>query len=1486
MKKKLSLLLMLLMVMTVTNVHAQRLMQTLGRGVVVAKNGANATITWRRLAQDPEQAKWNVYVNGTKINTNPVTNTNMQTAASKLPVGSKVTVTVVNGEKESDPSAPFTVKNFDYRNLFVSILFDKSPLRAADFNTSYVWPIDLDGDGEMDYVVNRKSNSNALDCYVEGYLSSGEFLWTVKLGPNELSCAGQDDMITVADMDCDGLGDVIIQSSDGTQFWNPEAGAFGLFVNGSASADTDGDGIIDYETQNTKNAPRYISVIDGMTGREKASVEQSYNSHYNRNNRAELMGDEYNKHVGHMGVFYFDGIHPAVVMEWHQRNADGSHHYYNGGWAYDFSSGKAGTFHELFNKPTGAPAFHQIRVGDVDGDGCDEMIVGGYTMDQTGSVLFNTGISHGDRFRTSDIDPERPGLETFAIQQYAPDMLGQILYDAADGTPIKKWYLPASGDVGRGECIDVDRTHLGWEMWSTMDGNVYDAQGNVIPNLQNQYPCEGIWWDDEPDREVVQSSDSHYNVFIQDFYKGREIEIAKGSDWRYVTVYAKRAAFWGDIIGDWREELILLHKENGVTVGFVGVTTDYPTNLNNIYCLQQDPHYRGDCSTKGYYQSPNPGFYLGFDMPRPQLPPVMVTDLVFSPSATSWTSGSFTNYERSATASYADGKSVLIDLYTQSEISVNEAVSPSVLYAMPVKGQRVTLKGAGQLTGEMDLWKSQQGCLAVNIPMNYSGKTYISEGVLEVNGTVSADVELRARGTLAGNAVVKGQLLLERALNYEGGRLMPGSATSPLGTITLEKGLTVNSRLFAEMDIHHADQTADLIKVTGDLELAKDASLVFTINLDTDKPSGSYKLMSYTGEFKGSVEQITARGLTGLSYSIVDKDNAIWLVFNEQREPNENVYWTGNAGSDWNYVDNNFSLNGNDTEFVAGDGVIIGDDVTTGNITIDELMPVSKVTFENNTKVITVSGNGGFSGNGSLVMNGNGRVVLNAVKSDYTGPTIINSGTVTVKELADGGICSSLGAASTNAENLQIGKATLIINNVNTATNRGVTLTDTATIQIASGIASLKGMVRGSNGVLRKTGGGQLNITYGGANSWKSTILQAGTLAMGTWNTTFGTATSPIHVTGNSTIVIFDNNSTSTVPSLRNNIEIDGGKILTVNGGKRCNLQGSLSGSGRMKVSFPYVRGDVSTNVSQFEGIIEVTSGQYRLVQGMDLSKGSLQLDAGVYAVSVKAGSGTETALTHKVGALTSSASDCTLATGTWNVGYLGTNNTYAGIINQDATLNKYGEGKLTLTGASTGRINVREGSVSLDNTTNTTTGVVTVYEGGKVCGAGKTASVTINEGGTLAAAKQPTLLGTLTIGTVLSVNAKGRIETKTRKAQSDHFRIDGRATLNNPCFVMQSLDGEWEPGTEYQVFTGSGIITLLGTPTFEPAVPKPGYVWDYSRLTSDGIIAVSEDPTGIGNVEGGISEGNESYYDLQGRKLPAARKGVNIIDGKKVVVK
>ena len=204
MKKNLFPILIMLGVLCVSGTaSAQRIQQKLGRGVVVAKNGTAATLTWRRLAQEPEDATYNIYVNGTKINSEPLTNTNFATTADKVPAGSEVEVKVTYDGKERSVGVPHKVGSYDLRNMFMSIRFDKSPLTAANYGTDYVWPADLDGDGEMDYVVNRKSVSTGLDNYVEAYLSSGEHLWTVKLGPNELSCAGQDDMILAYDMDCE-----------------------------------------------------------------------------------------------------------------------------------------------------------------------------------------------------------------------------------------------------------------------------------------------------------------------------------------------------------------------------------------------------------------------------------------------------------------------------------------------------------------------------------------------------------------------------------------------------------------------------------------------------------------------------------------------------------------------------------------------------------------------------------------------------------------------------------------------------------------------------------------------------------------------------------------------------------------------------------------------------------------------------------------------------------------------------------------------------------------------------------------------------------------------------------------------------------------------------------------------------------------------------------------------------------------------------------
>ena len=138
-------LLVMLAFASSTTVSAQRLQQKMGRGVVAVKNGSNATITWRRFAQEPEDAKYNVYVNGTKLNSSPLSNTNYATQSSLLPAGAKVAVTLVKNGVEQEQSGAYVVKNYDLRNIVVDIHFERggSPLQSSNFDTSYVWPVDL-----------------------------------------------------------------------------------------------------------------------------------------------------------------------------------------------------------------------------------------------------------------------------------------------------------------------------------------------------------------------------------------------------------------------------------------------------------------------------------------------------------------------------------------------------------------------------------------------------------------------------------------------------------------------------------------------------------------------------------------------------------------------------------------------------------------------------------------------------------------------------------------------------------------------------------------------------------------------------------------------------------------------------------------------------------------------------------------------------------------------------------------------------------------------------------------------------------------------------------------------------------------------------------------------------------------------------------------------------------------------------------------------
>lgn len=1395
MKRNLTILLLAAMAAFSLPMSAQRIQQKLGRGVVAVNNGSSVTITWRRLAQEPERAQYNIYIGGAKLNASPLSLTNTTATSAKCPAGSVIAVTSVVDGVESAPSAPFTytpvtLGGTSIKCAYRNVNFTKagSPLpNDGTFVTKYCWPVDLDGDGEMDYVVNRVYTAKNQDGYagwgddklggdcLEAYTSQGKHLWTVGLGVHFFAFGGQNDGVSVGDFDGDGKGEVIVQVCEGARFWDAEKAAFGkyLYYNGTqasytgsgtqavssdgANPDIDGDKITNYTYYSAgKNPQWYFAVIDGMTGAQKDVCAMTLPSDgdmtYTRTNKSSFMTEEYSYLSPAMGAAYLDGVSQSAVAQFQCRTKDGNHHYFT--YAYGYVGG---VFQELwrfkFHEHKGLSEFHHIRIGDVDGDGKDEVMNGQCAVDHDGTLLWTSGIAHGDRFRMSDIDPDHPGQEIFAIQQNAGDMLGMILYDAATGGALKKWYLSGVGDVGRGECMDVDPSHKGYEIWSTME-NIYDCKGNQIGTAKPS-PTEGVWWDGDLGREALITSGSGNNcpAIVAKYNNGgwqRLYEISKESGWQMGAEYGVRPMFFGDICGDWREEIILKQLSGGVEVGFVCLSTGNTTTVKDIYCLLQDPNYFGQITNRGYYQSPNTSFYLGYDMPRPPLPPFMQED---------------------------DGSQVFGLTLGNTTIHPNDQTPKrpnAQIYVLPVKNQTLTLdKELAMQKDGAALWKSQQGTLNATAPIT-TNTIYISEGTLQSTSALNAAVELRARGTLAGSPVVNDTIIFEGALHNEGCRLMPD------GTMTFARNLTINKKVYLTMDV----PSNDIIRVAGNVRVT--GTPVFDIHHAEALAPGEYPLLQYGGTLSG-FSKFAVEGLTGLKYVLENHEDAsgaggtVCLVVKGQREASNDVVWLGGKSKNWDYQTLNWSLNGEDTEFVAGDGVVFTDEAKSTTINAAELMPAGTATFANDTKAYTIQGDGGLSGNASVIFKGKGKVILNATKSDYTGQTLIQSGIVTVKELADAGTPSSLGAASADAANLQIGKATLIVNNSNTGTNRGITLVDTATIQIASGTTAFKGIVKG-DGTLLKTGSGQLNITYAGANAWGGTILQAGILAMGAWNTTFGKAASPLHVTGNATLRMFDSNSTSTMPSVQNAITVDEGKTLTFQAGSRCAIKGALLGKGTYKISFPYVRGDVYTNVSNFEGVYDVTTANCRFVQAMDFSKATLKLEEGAYAAGYKAGKGDEAAYTHKIGTLTGTG---TLGTGTWQISRL--------LVNYKATRT----------------------SVSCD-------------------------AVTIN----------------------------------------------GASTLRNLVIDMHAASAAAMPDdAEFTIIKGTGKRTVSGTVTVLPSQPKEGFVWDTSRLASEGVLAIAPAPTAIREVNAS-SEAKDVIYDLSGRRVIEVKSsGVYIINGKKVSV-
>lgn len=597
-------------------VSTPKQMEFLNRGVVaVRKSTSQVFISWRLLGNDPSGIAFNIYRDNVKLNSSPIT-TSTNYLDDVTTNGNYVIKTVIGGT-EGTASAPVSV----WANNQLSIPLQIPAGGTTPNGTAYTYTAndasvgDVDGDGEYEIflkwdptALNHNSGGYSGDQIFDCYKMNGTLLWRINLGKN-VNAGPHFNQFMVYDFDGDGKSEIILKTADGT------VDGKGVVI-GNAS--------IDYRNTSgwVQQGPEFLTVFNGLTGAAMSTVAYQP-ARANTSDWGDSYGNRQDRFVS--AVAYLDGARPSLIV---------GRGYYDKLMraAYDWRDGQL-TLRWIFdskdpnnpaNNAFSSQGNHQMTIGDVDGDGKDEVINGSSAIDDDGTRLWTYGQGHGDALHMSDMDPDRPGMEIWQCLesegQYSP--YGIRLNDAKTGKMI--FGAQTTGDVGRALAADVDPNHRGYEMWSS-SGDFYNVQDGLIgtakPTGGSQAVNGAVWWDGDLGRELLDGT-------IMDKWNPTTKSLN-----RLFTIYQaapvssnndskKNPALTGDLLGDWREEILLRRSDNTALILFTtNISSDY-----RITTLMHDPQYRTAIAwqNSGYNQPPHPSFFLGYDMPIAPTPNIEV----------------------------------------------------------------------------------------------------------------------------------------------------------------------------------------------------------------------------------------------------------------------------------------------------------------------------------------------------------------------------------------------------------------------------------------------------------------------------------------------------------------------------------------------------------------------------------------------------------------------------------------------------------------------------------------------------------------------------------------------------------------------------------------------------------------------------------------------------------------------------------------------
>ncbi|MDR3219448.1 MAG: InlB B-repeat-containing protein [Dysgonamonadaceae bacterium] len=597
----------------------KRQIEKLSRGLVAVPSGSNVFLSWRLLGTDPDGIEFNLYKNDdtTPLNPSPLDAAHTDYLHTGGTAANTYSVAVLVGGEEIYRSEPANVWTGQYLNIPVQMpttghLPDGSPYTnytIYDGSTA-----DLDGDGEYEIVflwapANLQDNSNTGqtgNVYIDAYKLDGTKLWGdgkyIDLGSNIRAGAHYSPFL-VFDFDGDGKAEIAIRTSDGTK--DTEGQLIGVdAVHATA------DGLI-------LSGPEFVSIFEGATGKVLASAPYDPP----RGNPVDWGDGMANRSDRFLAtVAYLDGIHPSAVM---------CRGYYTrttlAAWDWDgVNLTKRWLFDsDVSGKQYGGQGNHNMSVGDVDGDGKDEIVYGSLTVDDDGSPMYTTGLGHGDAMHVGKLDPSRPGLQMMGVHEN-PFPYGMEMHDLLTGDLI--WSVLASGDIGRGVSADIDPNYPGTESWSSGGLGTYAANGTKLSSSSPSSMNMAIYWDGDTGRELFDGSSGPSVTKINP--TGTAPSKSFGSS--NVITFSGASTNGGtknnpclqaDILGDWREEVILRATDNTALRVYTTITaTSHSGNggvpTSGIPTLMHNKEYRLAVAWQngGYNQPPHADFFLGYNM--------------------------------------------------------------------------------------------------------------------------------------------------------------------------------------------------------------------------------------------------------------------------------------------------------------------------------------------------------------------------------------------------------------------------------------------------------------------------------------------------------------------------------------------------------------------------------------------------------------------------------------------------------------------------------------------------------------------------------------------------------------------------------------------------------------------------------------------------------------------------------------------------------